>query len=168
LDGAISTTGDLTFTGAKTISGLAAAIGTNLTVNAGAANALNNVGGDLVLDAGDGFGSGATGTLKLGTNSDTITIGADGVTSTTLAGSFTLPGATVTDGTDTLTIAHESLAFTGTTGGTVSSAVAMTVKVVDAGENLTIDTNAGSVIVGTTSTLVQVDSTLEVEGTITS
>eukprot|EP00704_Kipferlia_bialata_P010139 g10139.t1 len=153
----------------NTISGVTDDVTTTsaLKVTGGAAATGSNPGGSLSLDGGAGTSGAATGALNLGLASDTIFIGADGVSATTLAGSFTLPGATVTDGTDTLTIAHASLAFTGTTGGTVSSVKSMTVEVTEAGQDLTIDTNAGSVIVGTASTLVQVDSTLEVEGTIT-
>ncbi|GCA63971.1 hypothetical protein KIPB_012727, partial [Kipferlia bialata] len=166
LDGAISTTGDLTFTGAKTISGLAATTGTSLTVTAGAANASDNVGGDLILDAGAGDGSGATGTVKLGTNSDTITVGASG-SATTVEGSFKLPGATfTTDDTHTLVVDNDSITFSH--DATVSSDTAMTISVTGADEDMTIDTNSGSVIVGTASDLVRIGTTLEVQGPITS
>lgn len=70
----IDTSGNLTFQQASTITNVAAATGTQLTIKGGDASSGNNVGGNLLLEGGAAHGNGAAGSVIVKANgSDSTT-----------------------------------------------------------------------------------------------
>lgn len=92
----IANGGTVTITGGAATSGTTASSGGSITITAGASNATSGAGGNVTINAGAGSVANGNGNIYIGTsNTDSITIGASGKT-TTIAGTLSASFSTLT------------------------------------------------------------------------